>query len=161
MRKILLVITLLYGSNFAKAQNLTVDELIAKANCKSFECFNEFIVPVGFSFIGAEDKDEFSVYKYSTQENSPQNNVTYILFKSKRMSDIEYHTTDRRQYLEFLAGVKKFGFDVLKTVNNDHLITTTYQSKQYPKTDLYISVVSEEFNGKKWTEYRIRIFTYS
>ncbi len=152
----------------AFAQRLTADEMLEKSKCRTFDCFNDFILPKGFSFLNSGDtlignNVNCKTYAYSSDKedlNSTKEistkNVAAIIFNSNNKVSIFYRTASKDYYLKLLNEFKSKGFYSYRTIvekANSQRIHVYYKCKNDTTKSIDVTSTALELGEIKYTLY--------
>lgn len=153
-------------SNCSFAQVLTLNNLIEKSKCNTYDCFNPFILKKGFhlktdtifplyrSYIYISDK------KYTVADGS--NQATVSLYKDNSEVTVAFATESKSLYMAYLDSLTKTDFKSveLEPENNDGVMKhTTYydRSLKYPELSILLTVLTFEVNSEEHNFYNISV----
>ena len=163
MKKIYVFLILIPLASFG--QKISFSELLEKSNCKSFECFNDFITDKGFSFYGAEESEGTTMYIFTsdiefsstTEPNLVTKNICLIGFNESNCQVAGLRTVVKPYYEELLKQIKSNGFFYSNTTKDEFGVHMNYILKSNPKILIIVSLEPIEKEGLKFTEYAISI----
>jgi hypothetical protein len=161
LRNLLTSILLLVAFNFASAQKLSLKELIAKSNCKDFECYKTYMTGKNFCFHDSDLNNQNGKYYYFESCNiitdGPKNirydlrNWSFIAI-GKTGTIVTSITTPSSSYYQILSTeLKALGFaQVGQPETEGTTITRDYSSKLYPKVSITLMIETAKKEAAQW-----------
>lgn len=152
-RPFLFLSTLLFTLILAQGQNtISIQELIAKTECKDFECYHTFMLEKGYSFDQALNANDIVCYQFLSDKRSydahnfSAGNMSIICFATSGLVMADLTTIDSNYFWRLLDQLKDFGFVSNKTELSDkRTVKTWYESSSFPKLFVLVTI-------RKYTE---------
>ncbi len=150
------------------SQTIQLSELITKASCKDFTCYNDFITRKGFSFnknntdTGGITYIYFSDSEFATTSNPAIiiRDLSVLKIDSAGVPTVLFGTGEKSHYQSFYDQLAKLGFTQIKTTSkNDkaNTVETLYQSEKYPKTEVVFSIQAGSSDDSTFTFYSFAV----
>lgn len=162
MKNIISILFLvLFVSLNTESQTVNFSDLLDKSKCKSFDCFNDFIINRGFSL----SKSDETYYLFMSDKEFPTTstneittkNVAMILFGSDGSITTSARTAVKSHYDILLKQIKASGFTSFKTKNIENGVIVYYKLKSNPKISVAIQTDQLSKDEYTWTSYNISI----
>ncbi|MBL0047105.1 MAG: hypothetical protein IPP32_03300 [Bacteroidetes bacterium] len=149
MKKILIMFVLL--STVSVAQTVSLNDLIEKSKCKTFDCFSDLVTKKGFSFYEKKDTLKFKYctflssksFAIPTDKTANYKNVAMISINTDGSVATGFRTAVSAHYLDFMNQLKKAGFTerANKTVATGKIVS--YLAEGYPKIKILVATNSQ------------------
>ena len=170
MKKILLCVILLFSLNAANAQPFSASEMISYCNCKTFQCFHDYVITKGCTYDSYKTEERFTNYIFYTDKYDYYSEggngfkmygmILFRLINASPLRNISYTTCNKGNYTNLLAQFKKLGFAEVGTLPDNAGLTIKYRSKAYPNSMMQIGVTKQSTNeGVAYVSYGIDFFT--
>ena len=160
MKRIFLLLSLLTAAQHAFAQYLTANEMIAKIDCKTFNCFNDFIIAKHFSYSSTHKNESFGtlyLFLCDDYETSGDQSIkipnTAIISLDKSRTGVGFRTASKSYYTKLLNEFKEKGYRALSTHPSGQSVDTDYESDRFPAIKLMVRVDRLDKEGTKFTSY--------
>ena len=159
-----LVITLFLYS-FTHGQEISIDDVLTKTSCKTFTCFNNFIVKKGFSYWNTSELDGNNMYGFSSDKkvSSPEGvtgrNTAWLYYDEKhKYSAVSINTINKDYYLDLKEQLAVKGF---KETHSESTgvggLRVFYKSKNHPKISIKILIERLTEKNLSWTSYDFEV----
>lgn len=177
MRRKFILFGLLFISTLTCiSQTVTLEEMLNRLSCESFECFNDFAVAKNFKYTDnsgtTEDTEAYSFesakeFTASSNKAVVMNNLFQCtLNQTTKVRSVCFYTFVEGQYLELLRQMKELEFvsDGKKEVANNiseiclSREAETYISQKYPGRTLNVFIFHYQDAAGKYEAYSVALF---
>lgn len=151
MKKVIILFLLSLLISRANSQTISADELVKTFNCRSFDCYNDFLINKNFIFdsstvikgsewvLSSFSKDK----KFSGQQAKHGEHFVFCLEKDGASLFLKLTTTNESLYKELYNRFKEIGFQQLstETVNRGDKLWGIEGVETYYKSDRYSNML--------------------
>lgn len=163
MKNILLTFCILLVFEETYGQTISIKDMINKTTCKSYSCFNDWIITKGFSYTSVKNIGigGGKQYIYSSDETftitSNKSLVTTNIASIDFYLDgtgVSFGTAVKNHYLKLFSELKFLKFIARQTEDEENgTIAVTYTSSQYPKVFVSIRTMISRGQGPNSSTY--------
>jgi hypothetical protein len=173
MKKRLITGLLLFAVIKAEGQRLTASDMIEKACCKTYDCFNEQIIKKGFHLEKTRNDADNENYYYTSDYFNETNEYNHAMKYSdniyvtvstiSKYTTINIHTPNKEYYLKLLEEFKDQKFRATETKQKNYdaslsSVITKYNSDKYPKLSLSTGTNMENYESVHRVDYYLSVW---
>ena len=156
--------------NITFCQEISLDEMISKINCKNFSCFSKLMIANGFSFNNVDEDDSYKMYGFtsdddirasSNREVITMNLAWFTTFNDSDNVSISVTTSNRNYYLQLTKRMEVLAFEEEETETTGlGGIRSYYKSVKYPGITIKVLTQVLKKGELSWTNYDLDVRNY-